>query len=536
MSILARLVIPVLAISASVYAAATLHVSEAPPLGATTALPSAAPAAAAAIPAPASSAGGAAALAAGAAAAGAAAPASALLEAKTKAESRPFTLSILGAPAAGKSFYRAQLEKIWQDVKQAETLTVDMLRDDLLVAPTLIKLYEVFKTYEFVSRLAKENPREYEKWLNEYVNSVSSILLNLTAEILNLRLNVSLTESGGFKFRRLVADGSKEITLYEFMRSIEPILPDLEEEVFGKRAYSNLKRTVRKIQAEAIASSATKHKHIVFDESGDDAVKFIDRLKPFHSGHYNNYVIMIHPETILINYLQNASRMILGSDGGRDSSSAIFEAYNAIDQGVKREGGLTHVNYADLRNTGTFRAITLPSPTEGELERVFTDFMAQARGLAPSGDKRPIDYVLWLNVTGVDVVERRLITEKFPALVKELSAERITTTTENLRDLLYSILKVQLSNPSKINGKLIKDTQDRAPGFWKALGDISIQAAYTHIVNAAVNKLSPGIGLSTIIEAETVWPGIRNDDRVAIEVRLKRAEISASDSVPIVQD
>jgi len=51
---------------------------------------------------------------------------------------------------------------------------------------------------------------------------------------------------------------------------------------------------------------------------------------------YVTDVIMVHHKDVVNNLFQNASRMVMGDDGGRDSSDAIVQAYLDINKGLPK--------------------------------------------------------------------------------------------------------------------------------------------------------------------------------------------------------
>jgi hypothetical protein len=55
-------------------------------------------------------------------------------------------------------------------------------------------------------------------------------------------------------------------------------------------------------------------------------------MDKLHDKGYVTDVFLIHPKNVASNLIQNYFRVVKGSDGGRDSSSSIIQAYNDIEK------------------------------------------------------------------------------------------------------------------------------------------------------------------------------------------------------------
>lgn len=242
----------------------------------------------------------------------------------------PVALAILGAPAGGKSYNKqllAKLEDLTQIAKAAnpnfsKDLTVDILRGEIQKLPEDKQLELFYWGFYTLRDLATED-KEYAKWYSDIKKLWSGKLKELlnqkgiTADISDkdeLTLN---GESG--------QDAIKVIDSTDIKGTIE----ELDN-------YQDYKRVVRAYQLTMQQLATKTKKDVVYDESGDEPEKIIKNMSKLDKEDYVTDVIMVHHKDVVNNLFQNASRMVLGSDGGRDSSDAIVQAYLDITDGMSK--------------------------------------------------------------------------------------------------------------------------------------------------------------------------------------------------------
>lgn len=405
------------------------------------------------------------------------------------------SVSILGSPASGKSYYYKKfVDQGWDDIKIARILTVDILRDDLLHAPFNIKLYEIFKTKDFVNSLSKENPREFASWVHDYDRTMTGIIgaINTTmGPVVNMTHDDFIFDIE-----------SHPATVYEFLNFVDqpanaPRRAALERDLLGTAGlqYNNLKRVVRGLQYSALKSATVAERNVVFDETGDELSKLMHRLQILKESGYKNIVIMVHSTSVLTNYMQNAFRMISGSDGGRDSSSSISESYNKINA----LGGSVSGNPSDrgsfFAQASQGKVVELAGATTADAaiaEALHQIEEVKARP-APTPSTKVIDYLLWL----------------IPADIRA-TADRINALLPSGEDkrVWMAILKLHIENPTKTSPAELEKIERLAPDIYAAIRGMTPPEAFA-ILSAARGAASgphyAGITDETLGEARQVW-------------------------------
>jgi hypothetical protein len=124
--------------------------------------------------------------------------------------------------------------------------------------------------------------------------------------------------------------------------------------------YTDYKRVVRFFQSAKQEDAVTKTIDVSYDEAGDEPTKIIGNLDRLHQKGYVTDVFLIHPSNVASNLVQNYYRVVIGGDGGRDSSEAIMDAYKSIE---KNKGTYTdnaekvvNVRSTDLEKDDSVRA------------------------------------------------------------------------------------------------------------------------------------------------------------------------------------
>ena len=239
-------------------------------------------------------------------------------------EADPLAVSILGAPAAGKTYTKnliGSLAKRFQQATDSGTnLTVDAIRDEFLKLSANERLPEFFKAFYSLKEFSQQNPN-FKKWFEDIKALWNGKLSNLIHQATGVKYTA---DSGDI----LVDD--QMATLPDFVATIK----DKEEQIAsGLHYYHDHKRVIRHLQLTYSAHAASQRHDVTYDEVGDEPEKMVDRITRLHKLGYLTDTILVHPSSVVVNLLQNAGRMISGEDGGRDSSIAIVAAYEAIDAG-----------------------------------------------------------------------------------------------------------------------------------------------------------------------------------------------------------
>lgn len=251
-------------------------------------------------------------------------------EAEVMPSTDPVALSILGAPAGGNSYNKqllAKLEELTQIAKAAnpnfsEDLTVDILRGKIQKLPE-DKQIELFYWGFYTLRELAEEDQEYVKWYADITKLWSGKLKDL----LELKgIDAEINADDELELNGKI--GEDAVKLIQ-SRDLSGIIDDLDN-------YQDYKRVVRAYQITMQKLATEKKKDIVYDESGNEPEKIIKNMRKMDKADYVTDVIMVHHKDVINNLFQNAARMVIGSDGGRDSSGAIVQAYLDINNGMDK--------------------------------------------------------------------------------------------------------------------------------------------------------------------------------------------------------
>jgi hypothetical protein len=244
-----------------------------------------------------------------------------LLEAEMSI-SEPTGLAILGAPAGGKSYTMDKIKDIAKDARITRTLssgitlTVDKLRAEFQSQNPIDQLKAFVAAFYLMKTKAKEDPKEFGKWFAD----ISKLWTEKFAkEMPELEISV---EGDQLLFQGKPADQN-----FALLDKIDG------EKVIGKLdKYNDYKRVVRYFQDMKQGAAIAKRQDVSYDEAGDEPTKIVGNMNRLHNQDYVTDVFLIHPENVASNLIQNYFRVIKGSDGGRDSSSSIIQAYNDIEK------------------------------------------------------------------------------------------------------------------------------------------------------------------------------------------------------------
>ena len=323
----------------------------------------------------------------------------------------PLALSVLGAPAAGKTYTKKLVGKLAKRVQKAsdkgEDLTVDIIRDKFQKQSAKYQLQEFFKSFYTLRDYSKKYPK-FTPWFKDVKNMWNNRMAQLVSNGANVKMSAD---------DNAIYMNDKKVSVDDFLSAIS----GNEERVVGSlHPYKDYKRVVRHLQLMGAEKSVSDKKDVLFDETGDEPEKIIPRIDKLHKDKYITDVIMVHPSSVIVNLLQNASRMINGGDGGRDSSSAIIQAYNDIDQGKKEYDNNSEV----VIDTSSQKLTNDPN-----VEKALSD--ANVADDKERGNK-PIDVLV--------NVDTQSVNDTFNRVSKELS--------KNSRAVLKAILVVQANDPS----------------------------------------------------------------------------------------
>ena len=241
-------------------------------------------------------------------------------------EPEPVGLAILGSPAGGKSYAKKLITHITKLVNVARAadpaigmdLTVDIIRGKILDLPASEQLTLFYMAFYTLKDLSEEGA-DYKKWFSD----IKDVWSNKISKQTDLDIKVS---DDDLKINGKVQDEALE----ELKKA------DAEKIIDSLDKYQDYKRIVRAYQQIKQKEALGTKKDVVYDEVGDEPEKIINNMKKLHDKDYVTDVIMIHHDEVSNNIMQNASRMILGADGGRDSSESIIDAYSTIDANLDK--------------------------------------------------------------------------------------------------------------------------------------------------------------------------------------------------------
>jgi len=247
-----------------------------------------------------------------------------LLEAgpNTLSTSEPMGLAILGAPAGGKSYTMNKIADLADDprisstTKSGQDLTVDKLRAEFQSKTAKDQLTGFVHAFYLFKEKAKQNPEQFAKWFEDISKMWTTTLAKSLPE---LKITVSND--------KLMFDGKDSIDNLDMLDKL-----DAEATISKLDSYNDYKRVVRYFQSVKQADAIDKQLNMSYDEAGDDPGKIVANMDTLHKKQYVTDVFLIHPTNIATNLIQNFYRVVMGNDGGRDSSGAIITAFNDIEK------------------------------------------------------------------------------------------------------------------------------------------------------------------------------------------------------------
>lgn len=361
-------------------------------------------------------------------------------------DQEPIALAILGSPAGGKSYAKKLITHITKLVKIARAadpeismdLTVDILRGKILELPASDQLDLFYMAFYTIKELAEES-NEFAKWFSD----IKDVWANKIAKQMNVDVNVSdddLKINGKTMDKAL--DELKKVDADKIIKSLDN--------------YQDYKRIVRAYQQIKQKEALGTHKDVVYDEVGDEPEKIVNNMNKLHNKDYVTDVIMIHHDDVSNNLIQNASRMIMGSDGGRDASASIIDAYSSIDKNLD-----TYKNNAKVSITTTNKEL---QNGEGDAP----DALASATHLG-NGDKGDKAIDVFIRTKGDDPKEI------YKNTTSKMDSEQI--------QVFNALLKYQIeSDKIKVPEKSKKTIQN-------LLGDLSDSEALDTLKDANSGKL-----------------------------------------------
>jgi hypothetical protein len=202
-------------------------------------------------------------------------------------------------------------------MKDGEVLTVDVLRSEFLSKNPLTQLKAFVEAFYVMKQKAKTNSDEYGKWFDDIVNLWTG---KFKEAMPSLDINV---KDGELYFGDKLAIDRKNI---QMLKSV-----DADSVIDSLDKYHDYKRVVRYFQTIKQDKAVVKRKDVTYDEAGDEPKKIVSNLKDLHKRGYVTDVILIHPDNVATNLIQNYFRVLSGNDGGRDSSGSIMQAYKEIE-------------------------------------------------------------------------------------------------------------------------------------------------------------------------------------------------------------
>lgn len=243
-------------------------------------------------------------------------------------------IAILGAPASGKSFTVQKIKTLAASSGVARLdralstdvdLTVDKLRGKFQSNTAKEQLIGFYKAFNYMRQLSQESPQEYSKWFDEIKQTwikIDDVVEEITTSIdqkNNLIFNNATNESDVIAAINSLTDSATN-----------QAIKYLDQ-------YKDYKRVVRWLQNQTQEEASAKSSDIIYDEAGDEPQKIIQRFSKLRSSKtpYITCAFLIHSDNPVTNLIQNAGRMAIGNDGGRDSSGSIIQAWTDIQNGLQ---------------------------------------------------------------------------------------------------------------------------------------------------------------------------------------------------------
>ena len=240
----------------------------------------------------------------------------------TLSTSEPMGLAILGAPASGKSYTMDKIADLADDPRISSTtqsgqdLTVDKLRTEFQKKTAKDQLTGFVYAFYLFKEKAKQNPKQFAKWFEDISKMWTTTLANSLPE-----LKITISND------KLMFNGKESINNLNMLDKL-----DAKATISKLDSYNDYKRVVRYFQSVKQANAIDKQLNMSYDEAGDDPGKIVANMDILHKKQYVTDVFLIHPKNVATNLIQNFYRVVIGGDGGRDSSSAIIAAFNDIEK------------------------------------------------------------------------------------------------------------------------------------------------------------------------------------------------------------
>ena len=365
-------------------------------------------------------------------------------------EDEPLGLAVLGAPGGGKGYAKKLITKITELVQISRAsdpgigmdLTVDILRGKILDLPATDQIELFFMAFYSIKELAEEDKAEFNKWFDDIKEVWKDKINSLT----DLKIEVIDDD--------LIINGKKDD---EALKEIKDLSEQDVKQIISKLDnYNDYKRIVRVYQQIKQKEAMGTKKDVIYDESGDEPEKIIKTMKNLHDKDYVTDVILVHHDEVSNNIMQNAYRMIVGADGGRDSCQAIVDSYRKIDNNLDK-----YKNKAEVSVTTTIKDLEQGA---GEAPKELA--AATSTDNKDRGDK-PID--VFVRVKGYKPKE------VYDRIVKELDDEQI--------NVFKAILKYQISADH------FNIPDDIKKSLSTLIGDISNKEALNILIEANSGKL-----------------------------------------------
>lgn len=300
----------------------------------------------------------------------------------------PLGIGVLGAPASGKSYITNLMrnfanQRINQAFSTGKNLTVDILRGEIQKKPPVEQIKYFVEAYTMLREMSEDAPDTFGKWYRDILKLWTTKLKGL---LLACETPIITVVTPDMNYVSLNNASSKE----ESISVVETISEDDAANIIGAlHPYQDYKRVVRYYQLAQQAMAKEAGQDVTYDESGDEPDKILKRFDKLHDkdgdgipekGDYVTDVVLVHPENVATNIIQNANRVVGGGDGGRDSSSAIMAAYNDIEAGKQK--------YVDNAEESYYAPSSEDFSTNPEIQAALTN--ANLEDDVDRGDK-PID-------------------------------------------------------------------------------------------------------------------------------------------------
>jgi|GEM_PF-6488866 hypothetical protein len=240
-------------------------------------------------------------------------------------EAPPIAISILGAPGGGKGYLKTLLLSVAREIgdsrvvtaiSEGENLAIDELRKEVQSRDPQEQLVLFLKAYDYI----------HTKYpgIDRYLSGVKEAWKKIDAA--SEMITTGVAEDG-----RLLVNGRSEV------KEVADLLRALSPEESGKivaslHSYLDFRGVVKAFQAQLEEQAILRGDDLLYDESGVDSTTILRTLHSLRQNEnpYVSLVFIVHGKSAATNLLQNAARMVIGSDDGRDSSTSICDAWAKI--------------------------------------------------------------------------------------------------------------------------------------------------------------------------------------------------------------